>query len=78
MNKRTAKRSSRGEAVVTGRAPHTRREHARRERDRDVEQDRVQQDVIRHGDARAKAIQEAYFKVVRGQDSEYDYWLERV
>jgi branched-chain amino acid aminotransferase len=25
-----------------------------------------------------KAIQEAYFKVVRGQDSEYEYWLERV
>ena len=25
-----------------------------------------------------KAIQEAYFKVVRGQDAEYDYWLERV
>ena len=25
-----------------------------------------------------KALQEAYFKVVRGQDSEYDYWLERV
>ncbi len=25
-----------------------------------------------------KAIQESYFKVVRGQDSEYDYWLERV
>ena len=25
-----------------------------------------------------KAIQEAYFDVVRGGDSEYDYWLERV
>ncbi|MDO8915844.1 MAG: branched-chain amino acid transaminase [Coriobacteriia bacterium] len=25
-----------------------------------------------------KALQEAYFKVVRGQDKEYDYWLERV
>jgi branched-chain amino acid aminotransferase len=25
-----------------------------------------------------KAIQEAYFKVVRGQDSEYEYWLDRV
>jgi branched-subunit amino acid aminotransferase/4-amino-4-deoxychorismate lyase len=25
-----------------------------------------------------KAIQEAYFKVVRGQDKEYEYWLERV
>lgn len=24
------------------------------------------------------ALQEAYFKVVRGQDSEYEYWLERV
>jgi branched-chain amino acid aminotransferase len=25
-----------------------------------------------------QALQEAYFKVVRGQDSEYEYWLERV
>jgi branched-chain amino acid aminotransferase len=25
-----------------------------------------------------KALQDAYFKVVRGQDKEYDYWLERV
>ena len=25
-----------------------------------------------------KAIQDAYFRVVRGQDPEYDYWLERV
>jgi branched-chain amino acid aminotransferase len=25
-----------------------------------------------------KAIQEAYFNVVRGTDGEYDYWLERV
>lgn len=25
-----------------------------------------------------RALQEAYFKVVRGQDPEYDYWLERV
>ncbi len=25
-----------------------------------------------------KALQDAYFKVVRGQDSEYDYWLERI
>jgi branched-chain amino acid aminotransferase len=25
-----------------------------------------------------RALQDAYFKVVRGQDSEYDYWLERV
>jgi branched-chain amino acid aminotransferase len=25
-----------------------------------------------------KAIQDAYFRVVRGQEPEYDYWLERV
>jgi branched-chain amino acid aminotransferase len=25
-----------------------------------------------------KALQDAYFKVVRGADKEYEYWLERV